>query len=119
MLYDVIEIYKERKLKELISKKDEDIIAIKVKDKNYKALRELKNSTDGKCAGLISLSKYKFTSAIEDKIAEVRSSYNKAVKSLNDLLTEVVARCEYLTNVDEVMGVLTSYGIVSNGKINA
>ena len=78
----IISIYYGRKMAELTAKKDEDIIAIKVTDANYKTLRDLKNATDSKCAKLISLKNYVFSDKINAKIAEVRSAFNKNVKAL-------------------------------------
>ena len=115
---NIVNIYMGRKAKELANKKDEDIIAIKVTDKNYKTIRDLKKNNE-KCAGLISLANYKFSDKINDKIAEVRAAYDKDVKALKDLCTEVLARLDITSTYDEGMAVLTSYGIIKDNKINA
>lgn len=113
---NILEIFRNNKLEALTNKKDADIIAIKCEDATYKTIRDLKKGND-KCHDLISLGDYKFSDSINARVAEVKKAYNKDVKELNALVEEVYDRLSLTYNNEDIKTILTSYGIVVDGKI--
>lgn len=114
---NVVEIFRNRKMEELVAKKDADIIDIKCADKAYKTLREIKKGNKAAVNCDISLSAYKFSDKITEKVNVRKDKFKADVKALEDLVDEIYARLELAHDYASKMAIMNEYKVIVDNKI--
>lgn len=116
---DIIRTWADRKVSALTTKKDEDVVAVKVTDSNYATLRTLKKTND-KCENLIRLGEFVFSDSIKERVAEIKKEYRNAVKEVETTSERAIARLELADDYKDTVKILKEFGILNrSGKINA
>jgi len=110
----VLGLYRANRVKELESKKDKDIIAIKCEDATYKALREAKKALRGDADATVSLRGYVFSKEINERINAVRETFTSEIAKLDDFLREVSAMLNLADTTEKRDAVLKLYGIYNS-----
>lgn len=108
---ELINIYRDKKIKEIEHEKDEAIIAIKTADPVYAELRKAKKSIKN-ADDVVSLRGYTFPKEVNEKIAAVRADMDAKLVALDSFISEVYTMVELADKNKDKLSVLKTYGII-------
>lgn len=117
---NLVNIYFERKEKELNKKFEEELENTKLLDENYKEFRDLQKKIKS-IKGVVDSGFYtdfKFDDDMNAKLAELETKNQQDLKDLKDTKTEVEAQLEICENYEQKRAILKAYNIIDdNGKL--
>ena len=110
----IIDLYYDKRVKEIEARKDKAIIEIKCEDPTYRALRTAKKALAGDADATVSLRGYTFPKEVNDRIEEVRANMNKELAELDDFCQEVSAMVSPADTTEKKNALLRAYGILND-----
>lgn len=117
---ELLEIYKNKKIEELLVKRNKDIEKIKDNDVEYKSLKmTIKALTPKQLTCLsVDLSDYEFGADIEDKIHNKSEEYDNKRHVIIDLISEIRAQLDMCDTYEQKQNILKAYKVIDDqGKL--
>lgn len=116
----LLEIYKTKKIEDLLVKRNKDIEKIKERDVEYKSLKMTIKALTPKqltCFS-IDLSDYEFGADIEDKIHNKSEEYDNKRHAIIDLISEIRAQLDMCDTYEQKQNILKAYKVIDDqGKL--
>ena len=117
---ELLEIYKNKKIEELLVKRNKEIEKIKDSDVEYKSLKmTIKALTPKQLTCLsVDLSDYEFGADIEDKIHNKSEEYDNKRHAIIDLISEIRAQLDMCDTYEQKQNILKAYKVIDDqGKL--
>lgn len=121
-MFKILEIYKEKKTKEIEQKYDKQLEDLEFNDPVTVYLHQAENTikeilkTEEDVSLVIASNLIEFTQETLEKRKEIRDTIHKEKKELNNVIEEIEALLELAPNYEEKLQILRDYGIIDKKK---